>query len=52
LDIDPETRAVYAHDASGMHAFASGMLFEHRALPWLKFDVAVIFRDLDNGPAS
>ena len=46
LDVDPETRAIYAHDASGMRPFASGMLFEYRALPWLKFDVTAIFSDL------
>lgn len=48
LDVDPEMRAIYAHDALGMRPFASGMLFEHRALPWLRFDVAAIFRDLDS----
>lgn len=40
LDVDPETRAIVAHTAEGVRTFVDTMLFEHRAIPWLRFTVA------------
>jgi len=47
LDVDPKTRRIIAHAASGVRQYGAGDRFEHPALPWLQFDVDVIFADLD-----
>jgi Uma2 family endonuclease len=47
LDVDPYARTIVAHDGSGIHTYASGEIFEHPATPWLRFDVAEAFADLD-----
>ncbi len=47
LDVDPKTRRVIAHAVDGVREYGTGDRFEHPALPWLNFDVDVIFAELD-----
>jgi Uma2 family endonuclease len=47
LDVDPYARNIVAHDGSSIRVYSSGERFEHQALPWLRFDVAEAFADLD-----
>jgi Uma2 family endonuclease len=47
LVADPDTRTIVAHDAHGVRNYATGDTFEHSAVPWLAFDVAIIFAKLD-----
>ncbi len=47
LDVDPLKRVVFAHSASGVHTFNEGDRFAHEAAPWLSFDVAELFSDID-----
>jgi Uma2 family endonuclease len=48
LDVDPYARTIVAHDGSGIRTYKTGELFEHSALPWLRFEVAEAFADLDD----
>ena len=48
LDVNPYARTIVAHDASGVRTYESGEQFEHPAMPWLSFDVAEAFADLDD----
>ena len=48
LDVDPEKRCIIAHSADGARTFEVGSTFEHRAAPWLTFEVNEIFADLDS----
>jgi Uma2 family endonuclease len=47
LDVDPVRRVVVAHSASGVRTFGESDRFAHEATPWLSFDVAELFSDLD-----
>jgi Uma2 family endonuclease len=47
LVADPDKRTIAAHDPHGVRNYATGNRFEHSAVPWLTFDVAVIFAKLD-----
>jgi len=47
LDVDPKKRTIVAHARSGVTSFTEGDRFEHRATPWLVFDVAEAFKGLD-----
>lgn len=47
LDVDPYARTIVVHDASAVRTYEVGERFEHSALPWLRFDVAEAFADLD-----
>ena len=47
LVADPDKRTIVAHDSGGARNYAVGDRFEHPAIPWLTFDVAVIFAKLD-----
>lgn len=47
LDVDPKKRRIIAHSAEGVREFRSGDRFEHPTLPWLRFDIDMIFADLD-----
>ena len=47
LDVNPNARTVSAHDASSVRTYESGEMFEHPAIPWLRFEVAETFADLD-----
>ena len=47
LDVDPATRTIVAHAAGGTQRYVTGDRFEHPAVPWLLFDVAESFADLD-----
>ncbi|HMF28997.1 MAG TPA: Uma2 family endonuclease, partial [Candidatus Cybelea sp.] len=48
LDVNPYARTIVAHDASAIRTYQSGERFEHPAMPWLRFDVAEAFADLDD----
>jgi Uma2 family endonuclease len=48
LDVDPYARTIVAHDASAIRTYEAGERFEHPALPWLRFEVAEAFADLDD----
>jgi Uma2 family endonuclease len=47
LVADPDKRTIVAHDSDGARNYAVDDRFEHPAVPWLAFDVAVIFAKLD-----
>lgn len=47
LDVDPIKRVVFAHSTGGVHTFTESDRFTHEAAPWLVFDVAELFSDLD-----
>ncbi len=47
LVADPDKRTIVAFDSHGAHNYASGDTFEHPAVPWLRFHVAIIFAKLD-----
>ena len=47
LDVDPVKRVVTAHSAAGVRTFSEGDRFTHDAAPWLAFDVAELFSDID-----
>jgi len=49
LDVDPYARTIVAHDASAIRVYTAGARFEHPAMPWLRFDVAEAFADLEIG---
>jgi Uma2 family endonuclease len=48
LDVDPYARTIVAHDRSAVRTYKTGEAFEYPALPWLRFDVAEAFADLDD----
>ena len=47
LDVDPRQRAITAHDGGGSERFEIGNRFIRAAVPWLTFDVAEVFANLD-----
>jgi len=47
LVADPDKRTIVAHSSDKVRIYAVGDRFEHSAVPWLVFDVAVIFAKLD-----
>jgi Uma2 family endonuclease len=47
LDVDPIKRVVFAHSVGGVRTFVESERFMHEAAPWLAFDVAELFSDLD-----
>jgi Uma2 family endonuclease len=48
LDVDPYARTIVAHDGSTTRLYKTGERFEHSTMPWLQFDVAEAFADLDD----
>ncbi|MBV8067707.1 MAG: Uma2 family endonuclease [Candidatus Eremiobacteraeota bacterium] len=48
LDVDPYARTIIAHDGSTVRTYKKEEHFEHPAMPWLRFDVAEAFADLDD----
>lgn len=48
LDVDPYARTIVAHDSSAVRTYIIGETFAHPAVPWLRFDVAEAFADLDD----
>jgi len=50
LDVDPKRRRIGAHDRDGVEAFESGQPFARASVPWLTFDVAEAFANLDRLP--
>jgi Uma2 family endonuclease len=47
LDVDPASRSVTAHAAGGVRRYENGERFSHLAVPWMTFDVADAFADLE-----
>jgi Uma2 family endonuclease len=47
LDVDPQKRTVVAHSSNGVRTFGEADRFAHEAAPWLEFDIAELFSDLD-----
>jgi Uma2 family endonuclease len=47
LDVDPKRRVIHAHDSDGTRRFDTGERFRRACLPWLTFDVAEVFANLD-----
>jgi len=47
LDVDPESRAIVAHDGDGVERFECGQRLRRASVPWLEFDVDEAFRDID-----
>jgi Uma2 family endonuclease len=48
LDVDPKARRILAYSADGVREYDNDALFEHGALPWLRFKVHDAFEDLDD----
>lgn len=47
LDVDPAMRRITVHTADEIRELAENSSFEHPAVPWLEFDVAALFAELD-----
>jgi len=47
LDVDPERRCITAHAPEGVAAFDQSATFEHAAVPWLRFEIAPLFANLE-----
>jgi Uma2 family endonuclease len=47
LDVDPQTRTIFAHDRAGSRRLRCGERFSLDEVPWLEFDIAEAFEDLD-----
>jgi Uma2 family endonuclease len=47
LDVDFETKHITAHARGGVTTFTKSETFEHADVPWLRFDVAPLFANLD-----
>lgn len=47
LDVDPQGRAIIAHDENGTVTFMQAEHFDHPAVPWLRFEVREVFSKLD-----
>lgn len=50
LDVSPKQRTIAAFTAAGSRSFSREDTFAHDAAPWLRFDVAEAFADLDDLP--
>ena len=48
LDVDPYARTIVAHDGAEHRTYKAGERFHHPVFPWLRFDVAEAFGDLDD----
>jgi len=48
LDVDPQQRAILAHDPEGIRRFEAGQRFEGTSVPWLQFDVDDAFRNVEH----
>jgi len=47
LDVDAVKRVAIAHSAGSVRTFHASDRFTHEAAPWLAFDVAELFSDID-----
>lgn len=47
LDVDPSARGITANAQNGVRTYKSSDRFEHPLAPWLRFEVAQIFAELD-----
>jgi Uma2 family endonuclease len=47
LDVDPRRRSIVAYDGGGSERFELGSRFVRAVVPWLTFDVAEVFANLD-----
>lgn len=48
LDVDPYARTIVVHDGSTVRTFHTRERFDHPAVPWLQFNIAEAFEDLDD----
>jgi Uma2 family endonuclease len=48
LDVDPSARVIEAHSAEAVSRFSDAQRFGDPHFTWLQFDVADVFRDLDD----
>jgi Uma2 family endonuclease len=48
LDVDARNRRIHAYSADGVREYDSDSTFEHAAAPWLRFEIADAFTDLDD----
>ncbi len=48
FDVAPRARAIHIHDANGMRTLTRSDRVCDARFPWLDFDVAFVFEDLDN----
>lgn len=47
LDVDPMKRTIVAHAFGETRTYEAGARFAHPALPWLDFEVAELFADIE-----
>jgi Uma2 family endonuclease len=47
LEVDPERYTIAAHARDGTTTFEARDAFEHDSVPWLRFEVAPLFADLE-----
>ncbi|MDQ2681057.1 MAG: Uma2 family endonuclease [Candidatus Eremiobacteraeota bacterium] len=47
LDIDPQSRRIFAHTPKGMCEYGPGSRFAHPDTPWLIFEVDALFTEVD-----
>jgi hypothetical protein len=47
LEADPDRHTIAAHAKDGVTRYAEGDTFEHPAVPWLRFELAPLFADLE-----
>ena len=47
LEVDPDGYTIAAHARDGVTTFGTDDSFAHDATPWLRFDVAPLFADLE-----
>jgi Uma2 family endonuclease len=47
LEVDPDRYAIVAHARDGVTTFGERDTFAHDAVPWLRFDIAPLFADLE-----
>jgi len=48
FDVDPKARVIHVHDAGGVRTLAQHDRFSDPRFPWLEFDLAEVFADLDS----
>jgi len=47
LDVDPKKRTIAAHATDGVRKFEENDTFNHPAVPWLQFEIAPLFANLE-----
>jgi Uma2 family endonuclease len=47
LEVDPDRHRIVAHAADGILSYGERDVFLHDAVPWLRFEIAPLFADLE-----